>query len=85
MEFSLKVLNKFDVVDGKLIMVIVIVLKWKDDMLIWNLFINKNIEGLNVLFFYIWILNLYFLNCVEEFLIYKGDLNIKEVEIESNG
>ncbi|XP_065926240.1 neuronal acetylcholine receptor subunit beta-3-like [Magallana gigas] len=85
MEFSLKALNKFDVVDGKLTMVTAIALKWKDEMLNWNPSTDKNIKGLNVPLSHIWTPNLYLLNCAEEFLIYKGDPNTKEVEIESNG
>lgn len=85
MEFSLKALNKFDVVDGKMTMVTAIALKWKDDLLTWNPSINKKINGLNVPLSHIWTPNLYLLNCAEEFLIYKGDPNTKEVEIESDG
>jgi hypothetical protein len=85
MEFSLKALNKFDVVDGQMTMVTAIALKWKDDLLCWDPDANKNIRTLNFPLSNIWSPNLYLLNCAEEFLIYKGDPKTKEVEFSSDG
>lgn len=85
MEFSLKALNKFDVVDGHLTVVTAIALNWTDDMLRWNPSSNKNISQINLPLSRIWTPNLYLLNCAEEFLVYTGDPATKEVEISSNG
>jgi hypothetical protein len=85
MEFSLKALNKFDVVDGHMTMVTAMALKWKDELLCWDPDSCKNIHTLNFPLSKIWSPNLYLLNCAEEFLIYKGDPNTKEVEFSSDG
>ncbi|XP_048748020.2 acetylcholine receptor subunit delta-like [Ostrea edulis] len=85
MEFSLKALNKFDVVDGQMTMVTAIALKWQDDLLSWDPQSNKNIQILNFPLSKIWSPNLYLLNCAEEFLIYKGDPDTKEVVFSSSG
>ncbi|XP_048748022.2 acetylcholine receptor subunit delta-like [Ostrea edulis] len=85
MEFSLKALNKFDVVDGQMTMVTAIALKWQDDLLSWDPQSNKNIHILNIPLSKIWSPNFYLLNCAEEFLIYKGDPDTKEVVFSSSG
>jgi hypothetical protein len=85
MEFSLKALNKFDVVDGQMTMVTAMALKWKDELLCWDPHSSKNIYTLNFPLSKIWSPNLYLLNCAEKFLIYKGDPKTKEVEISSDG
>ncbi|XP_061194729.1 neuronal acetylcholine receptor subunit beta-3-like [Saccostrea echinata] len=85
MDFSLKALNKFNVVDGHMTVVTAIALKWKDELLSWDSQTNKNISELNLPLGRIWSPNLYLLNCAEQFLIYKGDPDTKEVEFSSNG
>ena len=85
MEFSLKALNKFDVVDGKLTVVAAITLKWRDDLIVWNPRPNKNISDLYLPLSRVWSPNLYLMNCAEEFLIYKGNPDTKEVEFSSQG